>query len=128
MVKFKIEKENDLIESEKNSNESDLDISININIKPSKPDKIKIWKKYYDEQTLTRLAIVKLSKLGNNCMRICKILKTSRMLTWKWMNYKKFEGKGYRLSKFSDEQKEYLCNKVKVKIVGKDGSSSRRLL
>ena len=127
MVKFKIEKENDLIESEKNSNESDLDISININIKPSKPDKIKIWKKYYDEQTLTRLAIVKLSKLGNNCVRISKILKTSRMLTWKWMNYKKFEGKGYRLSKFSDEQKEYLCNKVKVKIVGKDGSSSRRL-
>ncbi len=44
------------------------------------------------------------------------------MLTWKWMNYKKFDGKGYRLSKFSDGQKKYLCNKVKGKIVGKDVS------
>ena len=70
MVKFKIEKENDLIEKENNSSESDLDISININIKPSRPDKIKIGKKYYDEETKTRLAIVKLSKLGYNCMKI----------------------------------------------------------
>ena len=45
-MKFKIEKENDSIEKENNSSESDLDISININIKPSRPDKIKIGKKY----------------------------------------------------------------------------------
>lgn len=127
MVKSKIEEDKDLIKSDGDSNDSDLDFSININVKPCKTEKFKIGKKYYDEQTLTRLAIVKLSKLGYNCKKICKILRTSRMLTWKWMNYKKFEGKGCRLSKFSEEQKEYLCNKVKGKIVGKEGSSSRRL-
>ena len=49
------------------------------------------------------------------------------MLTWKWMNNKKFKRKGFRQSKFTDELKEYLCEKVKGKIVGKEGSSSRRL-
>ena len=127
MVKFKIEEDKAPIKSDEEFNDSDLDISIKINIKPGKSEKIKIGKKYYDEQTLTRLAIVKLSKLNYSCLKICKILHTSRMLTWKWMNYKKFEGKGCRVSKFNDEQKEYLCNKVKGKIVGKDGSSSRRL-
>ena len=91
MVKFKIEEDKAPIKSDEEFNDSDLDISIKINIKPSKSEKIKIGKKYYDEQTLTRIAIVKLSKLGYNCKRICKILKTSRMFTWKWMNYKKFE-------------------------------------
>lgn len=49
------------------------------------------------------------------------------MLAWKWMNYSKFKGKRKRKSKFNDEEKEYLCEKVKGKIVGKEGSSSRRL-
>ena len=55
-MKFKNVKENDSKEKENNSSKSDLDISININIKPSRPDKIKIGKKYYDEQTLNKVS------------------------------------------------------------------------
>lgn len=70
---------------------------------------------------------MKLSQLGYNLSKIPKILKVSKMLAWKWMNYRNFESKGFRNSKFSDEEKQYLCEKVKGKIVRKDGSSSRIL-
>ena len=49
------------------------------------------------------------------------------MLAWKWKNYNKFEGKGKRKSKFTEEEKQYLCNKVDGKITGKEGVSSRAL-
>ena len=104
-----------------------FDISIDIKIPQNKPKKIKIGKNYYDNHTLTRLAIVKLSQLSYNCMKICSILKTPRMLNWKWMNYKKFGTKGTRIGKFIDEEKKFLCNRVNGKIVGKEASSSRRL-
>ena len=127
MVKFKIETHIESRKKEENLDDFDPDISINITIPQNQPEKIKVGKNYYDNHTLTRLAIVKLSQLGYNCMRICSILKSPRMLTWKWMNYTKFEAKGTRRSKFNDEEKEFLCNKVKGKIVGKEASSSRRL-
>ena len=45
-------------------------------------------------------------------MQITKIQNFSRKLTWKWENYTKFEGKGYRRSKFNNEEIEFLCEKA----------------
>ena len=47
--------------------------------------------------------------------------------TWKWSNYEKFQGKGCRKPKFSDEDKEFLCNKANGKTTIKDGASTRSL-
>ena len=87
MVKFKT------MDYSKQKKSDSNDDSIDINIKVPKNDKIKIGKYNYDHNTITRLAIVKLSQLGYNLSKICKILKVS-----KWMNYRNFEGKGFRKS------------------------------
>ena len=36
------------------------------------------------------------------------------------VNYEKLQGKGFRKSKFSEKEKEFLCNIVDCKITGKD--------
>ena len=121
MVKFKTSKE---IVVENSSDDSiNENISINIKIK----EKIKIGKTIFDEDLLTRAAIVKLSKLKYTVWEITKILNISRKLAWKWANYTNFEGKGHRRSKFNDEEKKFLCEKAIGKITGKDGVSSRNL-
>ena len=70
---------------------------------------------------------MKLKQLGYKIKEITKILKISRNLAWKWYYYEKHEGKGERKSKFSSEEKKFLCDKVERKITGNDGASSRLL-
>ena len=88
---------------------------------------VAVYKTIFDEDLLTRAAIVKLSKLKYTVWEITKILNISRKLAWKWANYTNFEGKGHRRSKFNDEEKKFLCEKAIGKITGKDGVSSRNL-
>ena len=56
-------------------------------------EKIKIGNKYFDEQTLTRCAIVKLSILNYKIRQICKILRIKSSLAWKWSHNENFYGK-----------------------------------
>ena len=49
------------------------------------------------------------------------------MLAWKWANYEKYKGKGKRKSKFSLNEKKFLCDKADGKLTSKDGASSRNL-
>ena len=128
MVKFFstiVENDFEELQNGKQPNEENS-VPIDINIKKSSKN-IKIGKYIFDEETLTRASIVKLSKLGYKIKEITKILKISRMLAWKWFNFKKYEGKGSRKPKFNSNEKEFLCNKVEGKITGKDGASSRLL-
>ena len=137
MVKFvltKVKKDNsksfDSKEIDENNSVSNDENSFSINIKINKKENkknIKIGKYIYDDNTMTRVAIVKLKNLGYKIKDITKILKISRMLAWKWYYYEKYEGKGTRKSKFSSDEKKFLCNKVEGKITGKDGASSRSL-
>ena len=49
------------------------------------------------------------------------------MLAWKCGNYEKYKGKRNRKSKFSLNEKKFLCDKDDGKLTGKDGASSRNL-
>jgi len=124
MVKYKKFK---IIKEDKKSHDNDDNLVVNINIKEKKPKNIQIGKFFFDEDTLTRVAIVKLSKLGYQLKKICTILKVSRMLAWKWSNFEKFKEKGFRESKFTDDEKKFLCDKADGKMTGVDGTSSRNL-
>ena len=90
-------------------------------------EKIKIGNKLFDEQTLTRCSIVKLSLLGYKIKQINKILKIKSSLAWKWSHFNNFYGKGYRKSKFTENEKEFLCKQAEGKIAGLGGASSRDL-
>ena len=129
MVKFQITKIiYDNIKNKDNSfDESNLedDIQYNINIKIK--EKLRIGKYLFDDDTMTRVSIVKLSKLGYSINKISKILNISRMFAWKWVNYEKFQSKGFRKSKFTEEEKQFLCNKANGKTTIKDGASTRNL-
>jgi len=89
--------------------------------------KIKIGNKLFDEQTLTRCSIVKLSLLGYKIKQISKILKIKSSLAWKWSHFDNFYGKGFRKSKFTENEKEFLCKQAEGKIAGLGGASSRDL-
>ena len=89
--------------------------------------KIKIGNKLFDEQTLTRCLIVKLSLLGYKIKQISKILKIKSSLVWKWSHFDNFYGKGFRKSKFTENEKEFLCKQAEGKIAGLGGASSRDL-
>ena len=111
----------------KNIDDNNIDddsISIDIKVK-SQP--VKIGKYSFDESTITRVSIVKLKKLGYTITQIAKILRITKMYAWKWSNYDKFQGKSCRKSKFSKEEKEFLCNTANGKFTGKDEVSSRQL-
>ena len=125
MVKF-ITSNKINVEPKKSNNSNEIDDSISIDIKIKKQP-IKIGKYSFDENTITRVSIVKLKQLGYTITKIAKILKISKMYAWKWSNYGRFQGKGFRKSKFSQEEKEYLCNTANGKITGKDEVSSRQL-
>ena len=90
------------------SSDSDIDnnFEINIKIKNKNNKDIKIGKQIFDEETITRVSIVKLSRLNYSISQISKILNVTRMLVWKWSNFEKFQGKDCRKPKFSDEEKE----------------------
>ena len=111
------EDQKDIIEEE------EKDDDFNINIK----GKFKIGKKSFDDMTLTRCAIVKLSILGYKIKKICEILKIKPSLAWKWSHFERFKGKGERKSKFSEEEKKFLCNHADGKISDLEGASSRKL-
>ena len=128
MVKFIVQKEECSEESiSNNSNQPSDDFSINIQISKRNIKNVKIGKFSFDEDTITRVSIVKLSSLGYKIKEIAKLLKISRMLAWKWAHWDKYKGKGNRKSKFTEDEKRYLCNKVDGKITGKEGISSRAL-
>ena len=133
MVKFfVIKEENNNPEKDlSNPNNSDSNVDdnqpINIQINLTKAKVIKVGKYLFDDETLTRASIVKLTKLGYKIKEITKILKISRMLAWKWFNFEKFRGKGTRNPKFSKSEKKFLCDKADGKMTGKDGASSRNL-
>ena len=136
MVKFLIKKFDIDEVKDNNDNISDMEniqpseensISIDIKIKKSSNKNIKIGKYLFDEETLTRASIVKLSKLGYKVKEITKILKINRKLAWKWFNYDKINAKGFRKSKFTGEEKKFLCDQVEGKVTGKEGPSSRLL-
>ena len=110
------------IKQDNNENEEDLD---DFTIKNN--EKIKIGNKYFDEQTLTRCAIVKLSLLNYKIRQISKILRIKSSLAWKWSHYENFYGKGCRKSKFTEDEKQFLCNQAEGKIAGLEGVSSRDL-
>ena len=112
---------------ELSDSESDNDFSINIKIKNKQTKDIKIGKYLFDEDTLTRVSIVKLSRLGYSINQISNILNVSRMLAWKWSNFEKFKGKGFRNKKFTDEERQFLCEKANGKTTIKDGASTRNL-
>ena len=76
---------------------------------------IKIGKYIFDEETLTRTTIVKLAKLKYKIKDITKILHTNRRLAWKWSNFDKVITKGFRKSKFSQEEKNIYAIKLKGK-------------
>ena len=90
-------------------------------------EKIKIGKKIFDEQTLTRCAIVKLTLLGYKINEISSILKIKPSLAWKWNHFEKFYGKGKRKSKFTEDEKDFLCKQAEGKITGLGEASSREL-
>ena len=125
MVKF-ITSSKINVELKKNNDSKEIDDSISIDIK-IKRQPIKIGKYSFDENTITRVSIVKLKQLGYTITQIAKILKISKMYAWKWSNYDRFQGKGFRKSKFSQEEKEYLCNTANGKITGKDEVSLKAI-
>ena len=59
-----------------------------ISMKESKEIKrTKIGNKEYDEDTMNRITIVRLTHVGMKPEEIKKILNVSRSLLWKWVHY-----------------------------------------
>ena len=88
----------------------------------------RIGNKLYDEDTLNRITIVRLTQVGVPPKQIRELLKVSRALVSKWVNYKKREPKKMgRPPKFTEEQKEYLFNKSEGKLTVLNKVSTRNL-
>ena len=86
---MELENENIYEESE---GEEEENIDSNENSE-SKKKFTRIGNKLYDEDTLNRITIVRLSQVGVPSPQIRKLLKVSRSLVSKWVNYKKREQK-----------------------------------
>ena len=52
-------------------------------------NKTRIGNKFYDEDTMNRITIVRLTQVGVELSKIRKMLKISRSLLSKWVNYAK---------------------------------------
>ena len=123
-IRMELENENIYEESE-GEEEENIDSSEN---SESKKKFTRIGNKLYDEDTLNRITIVRLSQVGVPSSQIRKLLKVSRSLVSKWVNYKKREQKKMgRPSKFTKEQKEYICNSAEGKLTIINKVSTRNL-
>ena len=123
-IRMELENENIYEESE---GEEEENIDSNENSE-SKKKFTRIGNKLYDEDTLNRITIVRLSQVGVPSPQIRKLLKVSRSLVSKWVNYKKREQKKMgRPSKFTKEQKEYICNSSEGKLTIINKVSTRNL-
>ena len=116
-------KDNIINEEQQDTEGKEKDDDFNVNIK----GKFKIGKKLFDEMTITRCAIVKLSILGYKIKKISEILQIKPSLAWKWSHFERFKGKGERKSKFTEEEKKFLCKQADGKISDLEGASSRKL-
>ena len=88
----------------------------------------RIGNKVYDEDTLNRITIVRLTQVGVPPKQIRSLLKVSRALVSKWVNYDKRKPKKMgRPPKFTQEQKEYLFNKSEGKLTVINKVSTRNL-
>ena len=79
---------------EGSDSDTNNDFEINIKIKKKKNKDIKIGKQIFDEETIARVSIVKLSKLNYTINQICKILDVTRMFPGNGQIMKRFQGKG----------------------------------
>ena len=87
-----------------------------------------IGNKTYDENTLNRITIVRLTQLGYSHAEIRKILRVKKSLVSKWMNYeKRIPKKMGRPKKFSEEQKNFIYGESEGKLTILNKSSSRNI-
>ena len=109
-------------EIQNNKNLIDLD-------EEAKTKKItKVGNKIYDEETLNRLTIIRLTQVEIPPIEIKNMFKVSKSLVYKWANYDKIEPKKMgRPPKFSEEQKEYIYQMSDGKMTIIHNASSRKI-
>lgn len=80
--------------------------------------------KIYDEDTLNRITIVRLTQVGIKPTEIKRILNVSKSMLYKWVNYQKMEQKKLgRRPKFQESQKDlYKTSEGKLTVSNKVSS------
>ena len=116
--RMNIEKEyspqNNPQDEEKDKNDSDSNESISLEENENK--KTLIGNKEYDEDTLNRITIVRLTQKGVSKSEIKKILGVSRALVSKWANYqKKSQNQWVDLQNFRKSKKNLFIKQQKGK-------------
>jgi len=105
-------------------------ISLDENQNNNKKEKnmTRIGNKFYDEDTMNRITIVRLTQVGIEPSKIRKMLKISRSLLSKWVNYAKRPMKKMgRPPKFNTEHKNFLYESAEGKLTIINKVSSRNL-
>ena len=88
----------------------------------------RIGNKFYDEDTLKRITIVRLTQVGVHPSKIKNILNISNSLLYKWINYKKRQPKKMgRLQKFNNTHKEFIYKEAEGKLTVANKASSRNI-
>ena len=114
------------LEDEKDKNDGDSNESISLEENENKITLI--GNKEYDEDTLNRITIVRLTQKGVSQSEIKKILGVSRALVSKWANYQKRKPKTMgRPPKFSEEQKEFIYQTAEGKMTIINKVSARNI-
>lgn len=127
-MKDKEEKDSDNQNINEEFEEEEREEDLNLEEKKNINKYTRIGNQIYDVDTLNRITIVRLSQVGVPPKQIRTILKVSRALVSKWVNYKKREPKKMgRPKKFTEKQKEYLCNRSEGKLTILNKVSSRNL-
>ena len=114
------------MEQKKESSEEDME---SISMKESKEIKrTKIGNKEYDEDTMNRITIVRLTQVGMKPEEIKKILNVSRSLLWKWVHYdQRVPKKMGRPKKFNEEQLDFIYKNAEGKLTISNRASSRNI-
>ena len=87
-----------------------------------------IGNKFYDEDTLNRITIVRLTRVGVHPSKIKNLLNISNSLLYKWINYKKRQPKKMgRLQKFNNTHKEFIYKEAEGKLTVANKASSRNI-
>ena len=112
------------------SNKDEEDASeAQINLDKGKEKKLTlIGNETYDEDTLNRITIVRLTQVCLSHAEIKKILGVKKWLVSKWMKYEKRVPKNMgRLKKFSEDQKKFIYGESEGKLTILNKSSSRNI-
>ena len=114
------------MEQKKESSEEDME---SISMKESKEIKrTKIGNKEYDEDTMNRITIVRLTQVGMKPEEIKKILNVSRSLLWKWVHYdQRVPKKMGRPKKFNEEQLDFIYKNAEGKLTISNRASSSNI-